>query len=231
MYTLIMIVAIAVGAYACKRTQQALPLNGLEKFTLGLGAFCGAMLGAKLPFVFYDREGLLSGAAWFANGKTIMCGLVGGYLGVELTKWALDIRTKTGDSFVVPVALAVGIGRLACFVGGCCYGTPTNLPWGTVFPTVDNLARHPTQLYEAIFHLTAAGVLLWFRARHWFPGQLAKLYIISYAFYRFGTEYIRPEPHWVAGWTAYQWAALAIVPLFAFLWWRDRQTLLRGISA
>ena len=51
-----------------------------------------------------------------------MCGIVGGYFGVELAKWTLDVRIKTGDTFAVPVAVGVAIGRVACFVGGCCYG-------------------------------------------------------------------------------------------------------------
>ena len=51
-----------------RKTQQRLPLSALEKLGLGIGAFCGAMIGAKLPFVLSDGEGFMSGAAWFADG-------------------------------------------------------------------------------------------------------------------------------------------------------------------
>ena len=156
-YTLIMMLAVGAGVFLSRRTQRGLRLTNGEKLGVGLGAFCGAMLGAKLPFVLSDWEGMLSGAAWFASGKTILCGLVGGYFGVEIAKWSLGIRVKTGDSFAVPVAVAVGIGRLACFVGGCCYGTPTSLPWGVIFPAIDSQARHPTQLYEAVSSLPKRG--------------------------------------------------------------------------
>ena len=196
-----------------------------EKFFIGLGAFCGAMFGAKLPFVLSDWEGLRSGAAWFANGKTILCGLVGGYFGVELAKWMLGVRVKTGDSFAVPVAAAVGVGRLGCFYAGCCYGTPTTLPWGIVFPAVDSVPRHPTQVYEAAFHLGAAGILLWLQRRGIFRGQLIKLYILSYLVYRFITEWIRPEAKLAGGMTGYQWAALVMALLFFWLWIRDAQAL------
>jgi phosphatidylglycerol:prolipoprotein diacylglycerol transferase len=220
-YLLIMAAAIVTGVFISRVTQAKLPLRPHEKLFIGLGAFCGAMIGAKLPFVLSDWEGFLSGAAWFANGKTILCGLVGGYFGVELAKWALGVHVKTGDSFAVPVAAAVGIGRLGCFHAGCCFGTPTSLPWGVVFGTADSFPRHPTQLYEAGFHLVAAGVLLWLERRGLFRGQLIKLYILSYLVYRFLTEWIRPEAQLAGGLTGYQWAALAMAVLFVWLWIRD----------
>jgi phosphatidylglycerol:prolipoprotein diacylglycerol transferase len=223
LYTLTMMLAVGTGIVLSRWTQQGLPLSRQEKIAVGLGAFCGAMIGAKLPFVFADWPGLLSGAAWFSDGKTIICGLVGGYFGVEVAKWVMDVRVKTGDSFAVPVAAAVGIGRLACFVGGCCYGTPTNLPWGLVFPAVDRLSRHPTQLYEATFHLVAAAVLASLQRRNLLPGQLMKVYILAYLVFRFLTEYIRPEIRLWQGLTGYQWAALALIPVFSALWWRDQR--------
>ncbi|MAT70829.1 MAG: diacylglyceryl transferase [Planctomycetaceae bacterium] len=221
-YSLIMIAAVATGAVLSRLTQGRLALPAYQRWGVALGAFCGAMLGAKLPFVLADWDGFLSGAAWFADGKTILCGLVGGYVGVEVAKWSLDVRVKTGDSFAVPVAAAIGIGRLACFVGGCCYGTPTTAPWGVVFPTAgDTLPRHPTQLYEAAFHLTAAVVLWQLQSEGRFRGNLIKLYFLAYFAYRFATEFIRPEARLWGGLTGYQWACLALAPLFAWLWYRD----------
>src|ERR1039457_3341001 len=120
-----MLASVAVAIALSRRRQRALGLNNRERLGIALGAFCGAMIGAKLPFVLSDWEGLASGRAWLDNGKTIVFGLVGGYFGVELAKALLGIRVKTGDSFAVPVAAAVAIGRLACFVAGCCHGTVT----------------------------------------------------------------------------------------------------------
>ena len=225
-YTLIMLAAVVVLSILLRRWQAKLSLVWWEKLGLGIGGFCGAMIGAKLPFALSDWSGLLGGTTWLADGKTILCGIVGGYFGVELAKWTLDIRIKTGDTFAVPVAVAVAIGRLACFAGGCCFGAPTNLPWGVCFRQAgDSLPRHPTQLYEAAFHLLLAGILFGLQQRGVFRGQLVKLYILCYLAYRFVTEFIRPEPRLLAGLTGYQWATLVLVPLFVWLWWRDASQL------
>ena len=225
-YTLVMLAAIVVMSLLVRRWQAKLPLAWWQKLAIGIGGFCGAMIGAKLPFVFTDWAGLISGAAWLSDGKTIMCGIVGGYFGVELAKWSLDIRIKTGDTFAVPVAVGVAIGRMACFVGGCCFGAPTTLPWGVCFQrSGDDLPRHPTQLYEAAFHLTMAGLLFALQRRGVLRGQLVKLYILVYLAYRFATEFIRPEPQVLLGLTGYQWAAVCLAPLFMWLWWRDAKVL------
>jgi phosphatidylglycerol:prolipoprotein diacylglycerol transferase len=227
-YASIMVLAILVGTALSRVTQRHLPLSWREKIGVGIGAFCGCMIGAKLPFVLADWDGMVSGHAWFSDGKTIMCGLVGGYLGVELAKWALDIRTKTGDSFAMPVAAAVAIGRIGCFQAGCCFGRHSALPWAVSFPlSGDTLPRHPTQLYESIFHATAAVVLFILWQGGLLRGQLIKLYIISYLGYRFFTEWIRPEPQVWWSLTVYQWAALVLLPVFALLWYYDARQFKR----
>lgn len=220
-YMAIMILSIATAVVLKRWGERSSPLglSTAQRWGLALGAFCGAMIGAKLPYVLLDPAGLASGRAWFDNGKTILFGLVGGYFGVELAKVLLDVRVKTGDSFAVPVAAAVAVGRLACFVGGCCYGKPTGLPWGVAFH--DGIPRHPTQLYEAAFHAWAAAFLAWAGRRELFRLQRIKLYLFAYLIYRFFTEFLRPEPVVAMGLTAYQWGALALLPVFAWLWRRD----------
>ncbi|MCI0642818.1 MAG: prolipoprotein diacylglyceryl transferase [Gemmataceae bacterium] len=219
MYPAIMGLAVATGYLVSRRTQRPLPLSPGQRLGLALGAFVGGMVGAKSPFLLMDFEGFLSGRAWLESGKTILVGLVGGYFGVEIAKWALHIQLKTGDTFAAPVAAAIAVGRLACFVGPCCFGTATDLPWGVDFG--DGVKRHPTQLYEFAFHLSAALVLAQLQKQGYFCGQLIKLYIISYLGYRFVTEFIRPEPEFWLGLTIYQWCALVILPVFVWLWRRD----------
>src|SRR5881227_3649381 len=96
-YPTIMLLSVATALVLGRRTGSGLALGGRERLGLALGAFCGGMIGAKLPFVLADWPGLVSGRAWLDNGKTIVFGLVGGYIGVEVAKAVLGIRVKTGD--------------------------------------------------------------------------------------------------------------------------------------
>lgn len=216
-YSLIMLLAMASGYLTSRLTQSQLPLDFWQKVKIGFAGFAGAMIGAKVPFLFGDWEAFLSGAAWFSNGKTILTGLAGGYLGVELVKRSMNIQTGTGDSFVVPVAVAIGIGRMGCLYAGCCHGLPTELPWGVVFSVVDDQARHPTQIYESMFHLGFAVFAIWMASRNWLPGDRFKLYLVSYAAYRFATEWLRPEPKVLGGLTAYQLFSLGMILFFGWL--------------
>lgn len=221
LFPLIMLLSVVTGIFLSRRYKADLPINRLSKLWIGLAAFTGAILTAKLPYLipglpgFKDAENLLMG------GKTILFGMVGGYFGVELAKYHIGLKTKTGDSFVVPVAASIAIGRLACFCGGCCYGTETDMPWGVVFPAIDPVTRHPTQIYEFCFHLTAALTAAWLIHRQFIRGNVIKLYFIIYFCYRFLTEFIRPEVRTIAGLTSYQWTTILLIPLFAGLWIRD----------
>jgi prolipoprotein diacylglyceryltransferase len=222
-YFLIMWMSLLVGYRLSRRTQQNLQLPPWQRIGIAAGAFTGAMIGAKIPFLFDSWEAFMSGATWFNNGKTILTGLVGGYLGVEIAKWVFEVKSKTGDSFVVPVAAAIAIGRLGCFYAGCCFGMPTDLPWGVVFATADSLHRHPTQIYEFIFHASSAVFFYWLDDQPILKTHRIKLYIIAYAIYRFLTEFIRPEFDLYWGLTGYQLCSLVIIGLFAWLWYRDSQ--------
>lgn len=190
-----------------------------QRAGLAIGALIGAAVGAKTPFLFDDLQATYDGTAWITDGRTLTWGLVGGYLGVEIAKWSLGVRARTGDSFAPAVAASIAIGRVGCFVGGCCFGAESSLPWAVDFG--DGVHRHPTQLYEAAFHALAFVALLALRERELFRHHRMKLYVIVYFAYRFVTEWIRPEPRGLLGLTFYQWSSLFFAALFAVHWWLD----------
>lgn len=190
-----------------------------------MAAFFGAMIGSKLPFLGeLGWSGFLNGSVWFMDGKTMLGGIFGGYAAVEVTKETLGIKESTGDTFALPVALSVLIGRIGCYVAGCCYGTETTLPWGVAFDTdvlTPGAMRHPTQVYEALFHGIAAILLLVAAQFNWLTGQRLKAYLLAYLVFRFITEWIRPAPVSSLGLTLYQWSCLILAGLLGVLWYRD----------
>jgi phosphatidylglycerol---prolipoprotein diacylglyceryl transferase len=225
-YAAAMLVALTVCSLLLRRSQAKLPLTKWEKVSLGLAAFVGAFIGARAPFLVTQAVQHPGAFSWLSDGKTILAGIIGAYFAVEIAKWSLEIKVKTGDTFAIPVAIAVAIGRIACFIGGCCFGTPTNLPWGVVFPlSGDSLPRHPTQLYEAAFHFGMAGLILALRNAKELERQQIKFYILCYLAYRFATEFIRPEAEAWLGLTYYQWACFPLTAIFAGLWMHDAAVL------
>jgi phosphatidylglycerol:prolipoprotein diacylglycerol transferase len=226
-YAVIVLMAVVVGGWIWRRTSQRAELAPDQRWAIAFGAFAGAMLGAKLPFVMLQSvsaAGLSAPWLW-SDGKTILSGLLGGYLGVEIAKSIVGVKQRLGDGFAVPVAISIAIGRLACFAAGCCFGRPTDLPWGVVFPlSGDSRPRHPAQLYETLFHLLCAGCLLVALRRGWCRGHLLKVYLLTYLVYRFGSEFLRAEPSWWWGLTVYQWACLPLaLLLIAHAWWQERR--------
>lgn len=217
--TLLAFVGIAVALIVRRRLAPRIAISRLQSAALALGALIGAGVGAKVPFLFDDWDATYSGTVWITDGRTLTWGLVGGYLGVEIAKRLADVRVGTGDSFAPAVAASVAIGRVGCFVGGCCFGAETSLPWGVDFG--DSVHRHPTQLYEAGFHALAFATLLWMAERRILERHRMKAYVITYFAYRFITEWIRPEPRVFAGLTFYQLSSLVFIALFAAHWWLD----------
>jgi phosphatidylglycerol:prolipoprotein diacylglycerol transferase len=132
----------------------------------------------------------------------------------------------------LPLALAMVIGRFGCFTHGCCYGTPTDLPWGVNFG--DGVPRHPTQIYESLFHFSMAVALFYLTVSNRLKYQRIKFYFIGYAVYRFLTEFIRPEPRDAFGLTFYQWAAIVLATGLIVQWvvderWKRRARILVAV--
>jgi prolipoprotein diacylglyceryltransferase len=227
-FMLLALVVFLLTRWSIPKPPGLLVLPWWKRAALAASAFVGGAFGGKVPFAFSHPAGWFSSVSWFSDGKTIVAGLIGAYLAVELTKLLLDIHVKTGDTFALPLALAMAVGRWGCFFNGCCYGVETTLPWGVSFQVPDGdgtrwMKCHPTQIYESLFHFTMA-VVLWQLMRHGlFVGQRLKFYLIAYGVYRFLTEYIRPEPAWWLGLTFYQWAAAALAVGMILQWLADRR--------
>lgn len=179
----------------------------------------GAALGARLLAWFETPYDPVSGQ-WMVPGKTIVGGLLGGWIGIEWIKGRLGISARTGDAYVLPLALGMAWGRIGCFLTGLSdhtYGIATTLPWGVDFG--DGVLRHPTQLYESFF-LVLTAIVLWLARRHLrHHGLMFRAFMGAYLGFRLGVETIKPSLKIYAGLSAIQWACLlGLIALAVSLW-------------
>jgi phosphatidylglycerol---prolipoprotein diacylglyceryl transferase len=200
----------AVGLYFYNTRGKTVGNNGL---VVAVSALVGGILGAKIPIWIVSLPQIIAhpSAVSVLSGRTIVGGLIGGALAVYLVKRKLGIKERLGNYLVPSLCVGIFFGRLGCFLTGCCYGTPTSLPWGVDFG--DHVARHPTQLYEALF-VGALFVFAQLTMERFEPGQLFTLFMIVYFAWRFGVEFIRVNPVAALGLTYYQFAAAAVVALY-----------------
>jgi phosphatidylglycerol:prolipoprotein diacylglycerol transferase len=145
---------------------------------------------------------------WF-GGKTIVGGLLGGWMGIEIAKKALGISRSTGDLCVYPLILGMCIGRIGCFLTGLSdntCGVRTQLPWGVDYG--DGIPRHPAQIYEILF-LLGLGFVLWIkRASLSAPGLQFRWFMTGYLSFRCYIDFFKP--HWTVfgGLSGIQWGCL-----------------------
>lgn len=105
---------------------------------------------------------------------------------------------KAGDLWAPAIALGQGIGRVGCFMAGCCYGKPTNLPWGVVFEDPQSLAPqgiplHPTQLYDFLSGVLIFLILLMVGLKKRYDGQVFVWFLILHSTSRLITENFRGD--------------------------------------
>jgi len=215
-------VAIAVGAriYLSRSKISLRELGATRQYAVAIGCVVGAGIGNKAVHWIHhaERWPLLSDSPWLVlQGQSIVGGLVGGLIGVELAKYWAGVRESTGDRFVVPILAGLLIGRIGCFVAGLeddTYGTATSLPWGIDFG--DGIRRHPTQLYDMAFAL--AGLLAhrqWGQRLAAEPGLEFKLLLASYLLWRLLIDGLKPVPfEYIGGLSGIQLVSLAALVFY-----------------
>jgi phosphatidylglycerol---prolipoprotein diacylglyceryl transferase len=196
----------------------------------------GVIIGGRLGYVmFYQPAYYLSHPLEIAYLWQGGMSFHGGFLGV-LVAMVLFAR-KTGKrwlavmDFVAPlVPLGLGAGRLGNFINGELWGRTTDIAWGMVFPQVDNLARHPSQLYQFALEGIVLFVLLWWYSSKPRPvGAVSGLFLIGYGSFRFLVEFTR-EPDSFLGLLALglsmgQWLSLPMIMIGV---WMMRRALGKG---
>ena len=168
-------------------------------FYLAIGLLAGGRLGYILFYQYMNlpdlvRDPLEIIAVWHGGMS-----FHGGLLGAVLAGWWFCRRKgfsfrAVADRVIVTVPIALGLGRIGNFINGELFGRPSDVPWAMVFPMGGPLARHPSQLYEAVMEGAVLFILLWLLCKRRFQdGMMVGFFLLFYGAFRFFLEFFR-EP-------------------------------------
>lgn len=205
---------LAVNYYSYLNQNKTDHLSEKSRWLVISGGAIGALIGSRLLAALERPELFLHPPSWlfYYENKTIVGGLVGAILGVEIIKKLTGELKRSGDFFTYPFILGIIVGRIGCFLTGVkddTVGLPSTLPWA--FDQGDGIPRHPTALYEILF----AG-LLWLGLKTLTKkvtlpeGALFRLFVVAYLLFRFLIEFIKPIRPLAFGLSAIQLTALLV---------------------
>ena len=161
-----------------------------------LGLIVGGRLGYVLFYNFnYYSQNIIDIFKIWEGGMSFH----GGVIGIIIASKLFAKKTNQNTFYyldLIAIASPIGIffGRIANFINSELYGLETTMPWGVKFIQIDNLYRHPSQLYEALFEgIVLFLILLHFKQKNFlrFPGLISGLFLIFYSIFRFLIEFVR----------------------------------------
>ena len=206
-YGLLVAAAFLIALTLATRFARQSGLEADRVSSLGIYVAIAAIVGAKLLLLLTDFSYYRRNPREIFSLGTLQAGGVffGGLLAALLTaawllrRWDLP-AWRTADAFAAPIALGHAIGRVGCFLAGCCWGKACALPWAVTFTNPAARATvgvplgvrlHPTQLYEAAAELLIFAFLWWRFRRPHSDGAIIGLYLVLYSAVRFGVEFLR----------------------------------------
>ncbi len=196
--------------YLKKHAQD--PITNNNRLSIIIGAVFGAFIGSRIVG-FLENPVFSSGPEYFLvllNAKTIMGGLFGGLLGVELAKRVIHEKKSSGDLFTFPIILGILIGRVGCFLAGInefTYGIETTSFLG--MDLGDGLKRLPIALFEVIFLIILWVFLRYLKKQKTLKnGLLFQYFMISYFSFRFMIEFLKPNIFLILGLSSIQYLCI-----------------------
>ena len=220
-YGVMMVTAFLAGTWLAAHAAEALPaqvraISADQMLDFTSLSLLAGLAGGRLLYIFlqwrFFLEAPLEVFALWHGGLVWYGGFLGGMLGAWFYTRASRLSyLRVMDQFIPFLALGHAIGRVGCFLNGCCYGRPTTAWCGVTFPG-QMKAVLPTQLFEAtgLFFLYIALRLLQRPAMLRAPGRVLGAYLMGYAALRFALEYSRGDQAiWWMGLTLAQLISVA----------------------
>lgn len=225
---LMLAIAFIVGIIIAEKRAKKYGLLPQQVVNLGLIIIIAGVAGARLLFILEHIKDFTANpyeifAVW-AGGLSYYGGFILAFLCAFFYLKKNKIPVGAMMNVLAP-SLAIGFffGRIGCFLNGCCFGEPTTMPWGVIFPE-DAPARwiysapiklHPTQLYSSISGLMSFFILLLLEKKFKFmkrDGLLCFSFFILYGLWRFIIEFFRYHESYIVGWfTEGQALSIAII--------------------
>lgn len=198
-YGLMIGLGIVASLLLSWRRARARGLSEEDVTSVTVWALLGGFLGAKLLFILTELPTFLRNPRAFLTGGYVVYGGILAAVPV-LIFWSRKKKSSTlawMDLLLPGVALAQSLGRIGCFLAGCCYGKPTDSPLGVVFP-VGSLAPAgvrllPTQLFSSAGDLMLCALLLLAEGKDKREGATTGRYLLFYGVGRFLIEFLRSD--------------------------------------
>ena len=190
-------------------------------FYVTLGVIIGGRLGSVL---FYNLPYYLDHPVDIFKINQGGMSFHGGLIGALLAMVWFARKTNSGFfnviDFIAPVVpVGLGCGRIGNFINGELWGAPSALPWAMIFPDprAGGIARHPSQLYEALLEGLLLFIILWLYSSKPRPMMaVSGLFLLGYGVFRFSVEFVRvPDAH--IGYLAFGWVTMGQVLSFPMI--------------
>jgi len=219
--------AFLISVALLARQAKSAGINPGKIVDLALVIMVTGIIGSRLLYVGLNWAEFVSEPYTilflFRGGLAIYGGLI---LSIPVGLWFAKRNSlppaKTADLIAPYGALAQAIGRLGCFLNGCCYGKTTMSVFGIVFPGhIDKV--HPSQIYSAVGLFVIFLILRALYKRQSFNGQIILSYLILYSIFRFLIEFVRVNPVFILGLSFHQYASVMVFLLSFYLYVRRRR--------
>jgi len=208
-YGVLLIFSVFMGIYYIYRMCKKYNYDFNQLLTVAYIMVFGGIAGARLFYVLFHLDEFSGrwlntinpfGADQFGIAGLNLYGgvvvaVIGSFLYLRLKKMPV---LEIFDIFAPTVGIGLIFTRIGCFLNGCCFGTPTDLPWGVVFPegsmpyfVFGSVPIHPSQLYSSLYGLILFVFLHWRLKHKSFDGQIIALLFMIEAVFRYAIEYVR----------------------------------------
>lgn len=236
-YGVMILIGFVLAVWWSMRVAPRYGIDSENILDMVLGTALSGIVMARLVFVLLDWKSFASQPLHvfylWEGGLSFHGAAIGGGLAIA---WMARRRgipfLRVADVIAPGVALAYAIGRVGCFLGGCCYGVPTDLPWACSFqdpfhPHIHTPPSHPTQIYASLANLLIFTLLARMQKPPHALGKVFWAYFVLYGIYRFIVEFWRigaTSSVVALGLSDAQWVSILMGLVGGFGWMRARRS-------